>query len=97
MLLSFPHQCFVLFALIRGFDSECAEKIGEYMARHKTRFIRPATPSKIEKVESGKLQVTYNHAGEEKIEEFDTVLWAIGRDPCTKEIGLDTVGVSLDK
>ncbi len=30
-------------------------------------------------------------------EEFDTVLWAIGRDPETKNIGLDKAGVKVDR
>ncbi|CAG5129138.1 unnamed protein product, partial [Candidula unifasciata] len=31
------------------------------------------------------------------VEEFNTILVAIGRDPCTKGIGLENVGVSLNE
>ncbi len=80
-----------------GFDSESAEKIGDYMARHGTKFIRPAVPSKVEKLDNGKLRVSFTHTGVEKTEDFDTVLWAIGREPLTKDIGLQSVGVKLDE
>lgn len=53
-----------------GFDSECAERIGDYMSQHNVKFIRPATPNKIEKLEDGKLRVTYNN---DQSEDFDTV------------------------
>ena len=34
--------------------------------------------------------------GEEFVEEFNTVLFAIGRDACTKGIGLEEVGVKIN-
>lgn len=36
-------------------------------------------------------------SGEEKTEEFNTVLFAIGRSPCTDQIGLEAAGVVKDK
>lgn len=67
------------------------------MASHGTKFIRPATPSKVEKLDNGKLRVHFKHTGVEKTEDFDTVLWAIGRDACTKDMGLQEAGVTLDE
>eukprot|EP00049_Salpingoeca_infusionum_P011480 m.199419 g.199419 ORF g.199419 m.199419 type:complete len:520 (+) comp14943_c0_seq1:358-1917(+) len=82
--------------LLRGFDREIAGKIGDYMENTGTKFVQPATPTRIEKLESGKLAVTFDHEGTEKTEEFDTVFFATGRDVCTKGIGLETVGVEVD-
>ncbi|EGD81586.1 thioredoxin reductase 1 [Salpingoeca rosetta] len=98
-LASFGYDTTVMVRsiLLRGFDSESAEKIGDYMARHGTKFIRPAVPSKVEKLDNGKLRVSFTHTGVEKTEDFDTVLWAIGREPLTKDIGLQSVGVKLDE
>merc|ERR1711862_594002 len=53
-----------------------------------------------EKIEDGspaKLKVTakYND-GTEFVDEFNTVIFAIGRDACTGNIGLDKVGVALN-
>lgn len=33
--------------LLRGFDQQMAEKIGEYMANHHVKFIRPCVPTKV--------------------------------------------------
>merc|ERR550534_2000081 len=86
--------------LLRGFDQQMAGKIGEYMEEHGINFIRECVPTKIEKIEEGspaKLKVTakYND-GTEFVDEFNTVIFAIGRDACTGNIGLDKVGVALN-
>ena len=33
--------------LLRGFDQQMAEKIGEYMSTHGIKFIRPCVPTKV--------------------------------------------------
>jgi len=38
-----------------------------------------------------------NETGEESSDEFDTVMMAIGREPCTRGIGFDNVNVELAK
>jgi thioredoxin reductase (NADPH) len=73
-----------------------AERIGNYMEHYGTKFIREAVPVKLEKPDpNGKILVTYNHKGEEKQDEFDTVLFAIGRYALTGELNLDKVGISV--
>jgi len=86
--------------LLRGFDQQMAGKIGEYMEEHGVNFVRECVPTKIEKLEDGqpaKLRVTgkYND-GTEFVDEFNTVIFAIGRDACTKNIGLESIGVALN-
>nr|KAG5708453.1 hypothetical protein BaRGS_026180 [Batillaria attramentaria] len=86
--------------LLRGFDQQCAELIGDYMQNHKVQFIRGAVPTKIEQIEAGtpgRYKVTAKTTEGETIEgEYNTILIAIGRDPCTSGIGLETVGVQLN-
>lgn len=86
--------------LLRGFDQQCAEIIGDYMQKHKVKFIRGAVPTKIERIEEGtpgKYRVTaQTSATEQIVEEYNTILMAIGRDPCTSGIGLENVGVQLN-
>ena len=69
------------------------------------RFIDTSVPKKIVRLDGGadqpkpgKLAVTYVDVNtkEEKTEEFNTVLFAIGREPCTNQIGLDNAGVVKD-
>jgi pyruvate/2-oxoglutarate dehydrogenase complex dihydrolipoamide dehydrogenase (E3) component len=86
--------------LLRGFDQQIAEQIGEVMERDTIRFIRPAYTTKMErKTEGGPISVSYynEETKETKIEEFDTVLFAIGRDAVIKDIGLDKAGVRLER
>ncbi|XP_068714521.1 thioredoxin reductase 1, cytoplasmic-like isoform X3 [Montipora foliosa] len=87
--------------LLRGFDQQMAEKIGNDMQNHGVKIKRPAVPTKVELIEEGtprKLRVFYKllETGEESSIECNTVMFAIGRDPCTQGIGLEEVGVSLN-
>jgi len=86
--------------LLRGFDQQMAGKVGEYMENMGVNFIRECVPEKLEKIEEGspgKIKVTGKYKdGTEFTDVFNTVIFAIGRDACTKSIGLDTVGVALN-
>eukprot|EP01099_Mayorella_cantabrigiensis_P005857 TRINITY_DN475_c0_g1_i1.p1 TRINITY_DN475_c0_g1~~TRINITY_DN475_c0_g1_i1.p1 ORF type:complete len:555 (+),score=134.07 TRINITY_DN475_c0_g1_i1:42-1667(+) len=126
--------------LLRGFDQQCAENIGKYMSNHGVRFIRPAVPIKIERIEEdpepdkkeeedgekdeaeggseaqnewndddweeeekvdlpppGRKRVTYKlDNGEIKTEEYNTVLFAIGREAETRFLALDKAGVKVN-
>jgi len=86
--------------LLRGFDQQMAVKIGEYMEEHGVNMIRECVPSSIEKIEDGapgKVKVSAKYRdGTEFVDEFNTVIFAIGRDACTGNIGLDKVGVNLN-
>ncbi|XP_019400317.1 PREDICTED: thioredoxin reductase 1, cytoplasmic isoform X2 [Crocodylus porosus] len=88
--------------LLRGFDQEMANKIGEYMEEHGIKFIKQFVPTKVEQIEEGtpgKLKViAKSTTGSQTIEgEYNTVLLAVGRDACTRKIGLDKVGVKINK
>jgi len=83
--------------LLRGFDQGIANKIGEHMESHGTKFIRGATPSKLEKPDAdGQIHVTFNHNGEEKVEKYDTVLFAVGRYAVTAGLNLANAGVECE-
>lgn len=86
--------------LLRGFDQEMAEKVGSYMHRRGVKFLRPCVPHKIEKIrdgEPGLYRVTASDGKNNNIVgEYNTVLFAIGRDPCTKGIGLENAGVQIN-
>ena len=85
--------------LLRGFDQEISEMIGNYMATHGTNFIRPAVPLRIEKLENNKLLVTYqlnNNEKEEFSQVFDTILFATGRKADTSQLGLSDASIVTD-
>jgi thioredoxin reductase (NADPH) len=84
--------------LLRGFDQEMAEKIRAHMITHGTKFVNKVNPQSIVKNADGKFTVTYGgKEGDPTVEEFDTVLQAIGRNALTGDIGLDKVGVNMNK
>lgn len=85
--------------LLRGFDRECAEKIGEYMEGHGVTFKRQVVPVKLEKVmvdgslrNNNRIRVTFSDDSQDV---YDTVLVAIGRTADTKDLGLDQIDLSV--
>uniref|UniRef100_A0A452UEZ0 thioredoxin-disulfide reductase (NADPH) n=1 Tax=Ursus maritimus TaxID=29073 RepID=A0A452UEZ0_URSMA len=86
--------------LLRGFDQEMAEKVGSYMEQHGVKFLRKFIPVLVSLDGSpGKLKVVAKSTeGPETIEEiYNTVLLAIGRDSCTRKIGLEKIGVRINE
>lgn len=76
--LGFDVTVMVRSILLRGFDQQMAEIVGDYMKGHGVNFLRGFVPKKIELIEEGpprKLRVTYQSVsdGEEKTEEYNTV------------------------
>jgi len=85
---------------LRGYDQEMANRVGDYMQNHGTKMIRPAVPIELKKDKpDGKITVIYKKmdTNEEKSEEFDTVLLAIGRKPVTKELNLEKAGLKAEE
>ncbi|VUZ53189.1 unnamed protein product [Hymenolepis diminuta] len=90
---------------LRGFDQQMAGMVGDYMEKLGVRFVRPCVPVSIKCLveadpETKKLPVyevegKYNDGTPFK-DTFNTVLFAVGRDPCTTNIGLNNVGVEVD-
>lgn len=88
--------------LLRGFDQDMASKIGVHMEEHGIKFIKQFVPIKIEQIEAGtpgQLKVVAKSTDSDKIIEgvYNTVLLAIGRDACTRNLGLETVGVKINE
>lgn len=86
--------------LLRGFDQQMAELAGDFMKAEGVKFLRPCVPTKVEQIRDGSpglYRVTgVMNDGTEVVEECNTVLFAIGRDPCTSDLHLDRVGVRLN-
>lgn len=92
--LGYDTTVMVRSILLRGFDQDMANLIGKHMALYHTKFINGATPEKIERPDpAGPAHVTFKQNGEEKVETYDTVLFAIGRYALTANINLEKAGV----
>jgi thioredoxin reductase (NADPH) len=63
------------------------------------RFVRPAVPTRLEKnaTTGGRIRVTWTDTEKNttQSDDFDTVLFAIGRDGQTASVGLDRVGMKM--
>ena len=104
--LGYDVSIMVRSILLRGFDTQSSIQIGEYMERSGIKFVGHAVPTKLERRAGpdGPITVTFqqnthvNGAGQTveagvHEEEFDTVLFATGRDACITEIGADKIGL----
>lgn len=76
--------------LLRGFDRECADKIGSFMEDHGVKFKHGVVPKKLAKIDGDRIQVTFS---DDTQDVYDTVLVAIGRSADTGKLGLENVGI----
>ena len=83
--------------LLRGFDQQIANKIGNYMAAQGVKFINTAVPLSITLNNEGKKVVRFKQGDDEIEDIFDTVMFAIGRSADTKGLNLESVGVKTAK
>ena len=95
--LGYDTTVMVRSIFLRGFDQDMANRIGKYMENHGTKFIRGAVPTKLEKPDpSGKIIVTYEQDGQIQQDQYDTVLFAIGRYALTEALNLGRVGIKVE-
>jgi len=88
--------------MLRGFDQQMATLIEKTLITKGVEVIKGMVPIKIEKVADGtppilKVTIQGSDGGITHDMEVNTVLFAIGRDPCTKALNLDKVGVHVSE
>jgi thioredoxin/glutathione reductase (selenoprotein) len=95
--LGYDTSVMVRSMVLRGFDRDCAERIKDDMKLSGTRFIEKCVPVQIEAAPDGSRKVTYEHAETKQrfVDNFDTVVFAIGREPVTKELNLEKAKVKV--
>jgi thioredoxin reductase (NADPH) len=82
---------------LRGFDQQMAGIVKDDMVKEGIGFIEGAVPTGVEVAPSGKKKVSWKHTdGKEDSAEYDTVMFAVGRDVCTNGMGLDKAGVTVN-
>lgn len=84
--------------VLRQFDPIVRDLVNEEMEKAGVHFTRNSHIERIDKLEDGTFQITATVNGTDKVVEagFDTVLYAIGREPRTRGLGLEEIGVNLD-
>lgn len=96
--LGYDTTVMVRSIFLRGFDQDMANRIAEHMRLGHTKFIHNSTPASLEKPDAeGRIKVTWNTDGQQHSDEFDTVLFAIGRYALTGAINCEGAGVKVEK
>ena len=78
--------------LLRGFDEDLRDGLGEAYAKRGIRLALGRTLERLER-DGNALRATFSDGAEEA---FDEVLAAVGRRPHTAGLGLDRVGIETD-
>ncbi|MCA9631861.1 MAG: glutathione-disulfide reductase [Myxococcales bacterium] len=79
--------------LLGGFDSMLRDTLMEEMLKAGVNIETCIHLQSVNRNEQGKLEL--RGAGGEELGGFDRLIWAIGRDPNTRDIGLDRAGVEV--
>ncbi|KAK9391543.1 thioredoxin reductase 2 mitochondrial [Crotalus adamanteus] len=82
---------------LRGFDQQMAGLVTNHMEASGTRFLKKCSPTKVKKLDNGRLRVTWKYAdsGKEKSDEFDTVMWAVARSYSRQPLGVNQTGFPI--
>lgn len=87
-------KVFVRFdGLLRHFDALMVEHLERNMRASGIEIVTHAAPRSLERGQHG---LALHTEDGRTFEGFDTVLWAIGRAPNTRDLGLEVAGVDLD-
>lgn len=85
---------FVRFdGVLRNFDSLLSSTLMSEMTSAGMEIVTRAVPHALEKQAGGIALLT---ADERRFDGFDTVLWAVGREPNSHDLALDRAGVEVD-
>lgn len=79
---------------LRSFDASITSVLSDEMSRSGIQLVPNFTCSSLTKGEGG---LELRGASGQAIGGFERVVWAIGRQPATRNIGLETLGVALDQ
>jgi len=78
--------------LLRGFDSELGERLGEEMSAKGVKIRFGGEPQRIARRSDASLEVAFSDGSRE---ETDLVMFATGRHPNSASLGLEAAGVEL--
>lgn len=96
--LGYETTVMVRSILLRGFDQDIADMIGEDLASRGVNFIRTHVPTEL--IAQGKDEILVK-AEDTKTKEkyegvYNTVVFAIGRTACTQDLNLDALNIPVE-
>lgn len=80
--------------ILRGFDLDVRTELTEQLRKNGIDVMLKENPAKIELNADGSRRVTFESG---KVQDFDVVMFATGRNPRTAGLGLEKVGVRIAK
>jgi trypanothione-disulfide reductase len=80
--------------ILRGFDLDIRKELTEQLRKNGIDVLLNENPAKIEVTEDGSKRVTFESG---KVEEYDTIMYATGRNPRIADLNLAKVGVEVAK
>lgn len=80
--------------ILRGFDNDFRAAVREEMEKKGVKFVLNDSFEKIERLPDG-TAAAHTQAGQ--ILQADKIMFAIGRNPHTRDLGLEKVGVEMDR
>jgi glutathione reductase (NADPH) len=80
--------------LLEGFDDELTEVLATRVRAHGIGLVHGREVTAIERAGDGRLQVVYDSG--DRRNDVDVLIWAIGRQPNTAQLGLEVAGVGTD-
>jgi len=88
-----------LDAIIPGTDKEIVKAFHRSLKKQGMKFKLKTKVMASEELENGKIQLTMepSKGGDQKTEEYDVVLVSTGRRPFTEGLGLEEMGIEMDK
>ncbi|KAK0407092.1 hypothetical protein QR680_018990 [Steinernema hermaphroditum] len=81
--------------VLRTFDQTLSESLTDAIEKGPVHLHKKTQIKTVEKQKDGSLKLTLDNG--ETLEDVNTLIWAIGREPLTAELNLDLVGVKSDK
>jgi len=96
--IGYPVTVAVRSILLRGFDQQAANMIGQVMeVASGVQFLRPTTIKRLERKVDGIHATIFNHeTNATSTQVFDTVLYAIGRYAQIEELGVQQLGLKIN-
>uniref|UniRef100_A0A914WQK5 glutathione-disulfide reductase n=1 Tax=Plectus sambesii TaxID=2011161 RepID=A0A914WQK5_9BILA len=81
--------------VLRNFDNTIHEALTEAIEKGPVTLHKKTQITSVEKRSDGKLTLKTTNGG--VIDDVDCLIWAVGRDPHTKNLNLDKVGIKKDE
>merc|ERR1719210_214639 len=81
-------------SVLRSFDKMISAAVTKEVQEMGINLMKSSNIVNVEKKENGNLDITTDKGN--LVDDVECLLWAIGRTPNTKELGLDAAGVKMD-